>query len=186
MAEYPEEEIIKGCKENNRVMQEVVYRRHYSEYLKLCMRYTSCDADARHVLNDAFFKIFSRIAQYSGEAPFPAWMHRIVVNTCLDHVKQKMRRAKNETVTDGKLLYPIASDDDKNIIGKIGFQEIIKLIQQLPDKHRTVFNLSIFEGMSHKEIAEKLEMSYGTSQWYLSKAKELLRTKLSPTKKELP
>lgn len=166
------------------MMQEVVYRRHYSEYLKLCMRYASCDDDARHVLNDAFFKIFSRIGQYSGEAPFPAWMYRIVVNTCLDHVKQRMRRAKNETVVDDKLLSPISSDDHRDIIGRISFQEIIKHIQELPDKHRTVFNMNVFEGMNHKEIAKELNMSYGTSQWYLSKAKEMLRTKLLPAKKE--
>lgn len=166
------------------MMQEVVYRRHYSEYLKLCMRYTACESDARHVLNDAFFKIFSRISQYSGEAPFPAWMHRIVVNTCLDHVKQKMRRMKKEAVVDENTFIPLASDNHQDIIGKISFQEIIKLIQQLPDKHRAVFNMSVFEGMSHKEIAGELDISYGTSQWYLSKAKELLRTKLLPIKKE--
>lgn len=167
------------------MMQEVMYRRYYSEYLKLCMRYTSCDDDARYVLNDAFFKIFSRINQYSGEAPFPAWMHRIVVNTCLDYVKQRMRRAKNEMVADDKIFFPLSSDDHKSIISKISFQEIIKLIQELPDKHRIVFNLNVFEGMSHKEIAEELDMSYGTSQWYLSKAKELLRIKLLPVKKEM-
>lgn len=183
--EYSEEELIKGCRENSRMMQEVVYRRYYSEYLKLCMRYTSCESDARHVLNDAFFKIFSKIDQYSWDAPFPAWMHRIVVNTCLDHVKQKMRRNKKETTAEESMFFPIATNEHDHIIGKISFQEIIMLIQELPDKHRTVFNLSVFEGMTHKEIAKELDMSHGTSQWYLSKAKELLRTKLSPIKKEV-
>ena len=111
-------------------------------------------------------------------------MHRIVVNTCLDHVKQKTRREKKERVMDDIQLSQASNGKPDFIIDKLSFNEIIKHIQDLPEKHRMVFNMSVFEGMSHKEIAEELDMSYGTSQWYLSKAKEILRTKLSSTKKK--
>lgn len=177
--EYSEEDIIKGCKEDNRAMQEVVYRRHYSDYMKVCLRYASCEPDAKQLLNDAFYKIFSHINQYNYDGPFAAWMRRIVVNTCLDHVKQKMRREKKEKLVENDKLPDILRASENTALGKIGFNEIIKQIQELPEKHRTVFNLNVFEGMSHKEIAKELNISYGTSQWYLSKAKELLREKIS-------
>ncbi|HTN47257.1 MAG TPA: RNA polymerase sigma factor [Flavipsychrobacter sp.] len=180
--EYSEAEIIAGCQKGDRTMQEVLYRRHYSEYLKLCLRYASCEPDAKQIMNDAFFKIFSRIDQYNFDGPLGAWIRRIVVNTCLDHVKQKMRRERKERAMDNDQLHLATSDRGSFIIDNLSFNEIIKHIQELPEKHRAVFNMSVFEGMSHKEIADELEMSHGTSQWYLSKAKEMLRMKLSPVK----
>lgn len=142
------------------------------------MRYTNTMPDAEQCLNDGFYKIFTKIAQYDNAGSFEGWMKRIVINTCLDKLKAgKNKRALSfeEINEQAPEHVPIANDALQNL----NFKEIIQSLQQLPETHRMVFNLNIFEGYSHKEIAKLLSIKEGTSFWYMNQARELLKKELS-------
>jgi len=177
--ELTEQEIIAGCKNKDRKVQEYLYRRYYADYRKICGRYADCEPDEKTLLNDAFFKIFTRIEQYNYEGALEAWMRRIVVNTCLDYVRQRKRMGKAEITKEQEHFADLNIATANSAIGALGYKELMLLVQSLPDTHRTVFNLNIFEGFSHSEISKVLHISEGTSQWYLSKAREMLRRKIA-------
>ncbi len=175
MGQYSEQDIIKGCQENNRVYQEHVYRQYYSLFLKICARYARNLEDAEQLLNDGFLRIFNNIRGFNGTGSFEGWMKRIMVNSCLDYLKSK--QIKEAERTDYKEVLP---EDSKLSLGpdavkQLEFKELLQIIQTLPTMSKTVFNLYVFEGFSHKEIAEMLQISEGTSSWHLHKARHQLQ-----------
>lgn len=161
-------------------MQGYLYKKYYSDFLKICLRYANTMHDAEQWLNDGFFKVFTKINMYDGKGSFEGWMKRIVVNTCLDNLRANKKHsalvfteiADNSSATTSA---HISNDAMQNM----GFKEIIMVLQQIPETHRTVFNLYVFEGYSHKEIAVGLGIKEGTSYWYMSQARELLKQKIS-------
>jgi RNA polymerase sigma factor (sigma-70 family) len=178
-AELTESEIIQGCIRKDRLVQEYLYRKYHSDYKKVCSRYASCEPDTRLLLNDSFYKIFTRIDQYNNDGAFEGWMRRIVVNTCLDYVKQKKRKESREMNKEQDELVSLNGHTANRAMGEIGYKELMKVIQELPETHKAVFNLNVFDGYSHNEIAKMLDISVGTSHWYLSKAREILKKKIS-------
>jgi len=177
---YTEQEIIKGCRDGNRAVQEVLYRDYYSPFMKVCVRYTKNLEDAEQVLNDGFLKIFTKIASFDGAGSFAGWMRRVMVNTCLDflrshELKTGMQMHINTDKIEDSLL---ASTTANSGLEKIEFKELVSLIQGLPAMTRTVFNLFVFEGMTHKQIAGALPISEGTSQWHVHQARHLLQKKI--------
>jgi RNA polymerase sigma-70 factor (ECF subfamily) len=113
---------------------------------------------------------------YTGTGSFEGWMRQIVVNTCLSQI----RSSKDK----GVMLPPSGAVPDSSTyamndaLSRMGLQELMRLIQSLPVNSRTVFNLYVFEGYSHKEIAGQLGISEGTSHWHLSSARQWLRSKI--------
>jgi RNA polymerase sigma factor (sigma-70 family) len=173
-------DLVARCRASDRKAQEHIFRSYYSDFLKICLRYANDQQEAEAMLSDAFFKIFTKIDSYSGTGPFEAWMRRIVVNTCLTHFRNYNSTnthtslpESDTTPTNGPNLQ--ATND---ALSRLGMQELIRLIQSLPPMSRTVFNLYIFEGYSHKEIAGHLGISEGTSHWHLSSARQWLKSKL--------
>lgn len=128
------------------------------------------------MLSDAFFKIFTRIETFKKEGSFEGWMRRIVVNTCLSHVRSATSRRSDSVEDFSTLGTQMATSNDA--ISSLGLREIAALIRQLPPMSRAVFNLYVFEGYSHKEISAELKMSEGTSHWHLSKARQWLQQKI--------
>lgn len=175
-----DQEIIAGCKAQDRKVQAGLYRQYYSDFLKICMRYAVSQQDAEQWMNDGFYKIFTRIEQYRGDGSFEGWMKRILVHTCLDNVKSVMRKQGDRymEIDDVKAQQVMAAHSD-NAIQQIGFKELVHTIQALPAMHKTVFNLFVFDGYSHKEIAQILNIKEGTSYWYVNQARELLKQRLS-------
>ncbi len=142
----------------------------------MCLRYASDEQAANSMLSDAFFKIFTRIDTYKREGSFEGWMRRIVVNTCLSHVRSTASR-RSEPVEDCG-VYGAHLSTSNEAISSLGIREIAGFIRQLPPMSRAVFNLYVFEGYSHKEISARLKMSEGTSHWHLSKARQWLQQKI--------
>ena len=175
---YSEKELIDGCLAEDRKVQRYVYERYYSDFLKVCLRYCDNTPDAKHLLNDSFFKIFTKVSQYSGAGSFEGWMRKTVVNVCLDHVRVRARNLKNVVQVEKESLENLSGHDDNSVFGKMGFDHLLKLIQELPEMSRAVFNLFVFENLSHKEIAEVLGMKEGTSSWYLNKARVEIQRKI--------
>jgi RNA polymerase sigma factor (sigma-70 family) len=177
---YSDIEIIEGCRQQQRKAQGYLYNKYYSDFMKICLRYANSMHDAEQWLNDGFYKIFTKINLYDGKGSFEGWMKRVLINTCLDNLKANKKH--------NVLLFTDMSENPpaltsahigNDALHNLGFKEIIMVLQQIPETHRTVFNLSVFEGYTHKEIAESLGIKEGTSFWYMNQARELLKQKIS-------
>jgi len=167
-------EIIAGCKKNDRKAQERLYRSFYESMMNLCVRYTKDEDDAKLVLNTGFLKVFKNIEKYdSQKAVLYTWIRTIVVNSCLDHIK-----SKQNTIVANELQESDGLQADAEVNAKVDVTEILHLIRKLPASTQAVFNLYVIEGYGHKEIAEMLQISEGTSKWHLSEARKNLKTQL--------
>jgi len=178
MPEYTEQDIIEGCKRNDRSLQEHLYKKYYSLFLKLCARYARDMHDAEQLMQDGFLKIFNHIRDYSGKGSFEGWMRRIVVNTCLDYLKSKYLKNAMQLHFPSEIGDSATFSISNNALDKIAMKDLLGIIQTLPPMSRTVFNLFVFEGYSHKEIGALLDMSEGTSQWHVNNARKNLQQKI--------
>jgi len=177
---YTDFELIEGCKKQERKAQEYLYKKYYSNFMKLCMRYAPTQHDAEQWLNDGFYKIFTKINSFDNNGSFEGWMKRVMVNTCLDQLRVgKKLKALYFTEIGENTLASIQTPTGNDALQQMGFKEIIQALQGLPETYRTVFNLHVFEGLEHKEIAGQLDIKEGTSYWYLNKAREMMKEKIS-------
>ncbi len=170
------EGLIKGLKDKKRKSQELVYQRYFGMMMSISNRYCENWDDAKEVVNSSFLKIFTKIEHYSGKGSFEGWMKKTVVNTALDHLKSKrFDQVGFEDINQMEEDVFIENDAD----WEINSEDIMKLVQSLPDATRAVFNMYIIEGYKHKEISEMLNISEGTSHWHLQNARKLLKEKLT-------
>ncbi len=170
-------DLVAACRAGDRKAQEQIFRSHYSDFLKVCLRYAADVPAAEAALSEAFYKIFTKMDSYTGAGSFEGWMRRIVVNTCLSALRGR-KEVSIELPPSGEAAEG-GGHSLNDALSRLGIQELMRLIQSLPPTRRAVFNLYVFEGYSHKEIAVELGMSEGTSQWHLSSARQWLRSKIS-------
>lgn len=136
----------------------------------VCLKYSSTRQQAEDNLQDAFLMIFNSMSQYKNKGSFEGWMKRIVINTAL----QKYRKQRVfEIIRDDYKEPEIEVEDDD-----VSVDYLLEIIQQLPDRYRQVFNLYVLDGFSHKEIAEMLNISTGTSKSNLARARVILKEKI--------
>ena len=167
---YSEEELIAKCKKGKRSAQQELYSRYSDKMLGICMRYVGNQFEAEDVLVVAFMKVFEKMDQYSGEGSFEGWIRRIMVNESLMYLrKQKQTKYHEDLETAERESASELSDSH------LEAEDLMKMIQQLPDGYRVVFNLYAIEGFSHKEIAQQLGVTEGTSKSQLSKARNMLK-----------
>lgn len=138
----------------------------------ICLRYSNSDQQAQEILNDSFLKVFENILITPEILVFRAWLRRIVVNTALDHYRKERRRLEKITNDFAEEDATIAGD----VIDKLSAEEIIKLLQELPESQRLVFNLYEIEGYSHQEIGEMLGFPAATSRTYLTRGKQRIKS----------
>ena len=139
--------------------------------MKLCYRYTNDLDTSASIYNDAMIKVFSNIGNYREDGKLMAWVKRIVVNTCIDHVRKK-------TPLQMKELHENHDSDaviENDVFIKMSNVEVKRLINQLPKNAALVFNLYVYEEYNHNEIAALLKIPGGTSRYYLSEARRLLK-----------
>lgn len=144
----------------------------YAYGMSIALRYTDSREEAAEVLNDAFMKVFDNIKKFDLERPFKPWLRRIIINTAINH----FHKHKKELELEELELTANNAVSEETIISGISYEEIIDMVQQLSPAYRTVFNLYVIEDFTHKEIADMLEISVGTSKSNLSKAKRNLRS----------
>jgi RNA polymerase sigma-70 factor (ECF subfamily) len=164
------EEIIAGCYDGSRKHQEALYNMYSSKMFGVCLTYTKDRALAQDILHDGFFKVFKKFDQYNASWSLNAWMRRIIVNTAIDHFR-KTNRISNVDFQES--VYLAGSYDGTSEISKSS--DLSDIINMLPKGAKTIFNLYTVEGYKHREIAEMLNISVGTSKSQLSKAKSVLR-----------
>ncbi len=168
-----EDELINGCKKEDRHCQRIVFERFAGKMMTVCLRYARHRLEAEDILQDAFIKIFNNIQSFHGTGSFEGWVRRIVVNTALRDIQKSS--FKNEQIG---LENTIETSEQPTAISRLSEQEILKLISHLPDGYRTVFNLYVFEDFSHREIAGQLGIEESTSRSQLTKARQMLQMQM--------
>ena len=173
-----EEELIEGCKKGKRWAQAELYNRYSASMLAVSMRYCRNVSEAEDALQEAFIRIFKYVKNFKGrhEGSLSAWIKTIVVNTTLSHNRNNKKHHYTEDVDDLHVSAdPVPLFDDEVDVSRRKQEAIMKSMQKLPVGYRTVFNLYVVEGYTHKEIAEILGISENTSKSQLSKARKYLR-----------
>jgi RNA polymerase sigma factor (sigma-70 family) len=165
--------IINGCASGNVRDQERLYRMFAPKMFGVCLRYARDRNEAEDNLQDGFVKVFSNIKSFRYEGSFEGWMRRIMVNVSLEKYRKQHLLTPLEEM--GKFEIQTVPDD---ILAKIGAEELLMLIQQLPPRYRMVFNLFVMEGMSHEEISKAMDISVGTSKSNLSRARDILKRRV--------
>ncbi len=165
-----ESDLIEGCMKGNRQMQYELYERFAPKMFGVCLRYAANTEEAEDILQEGFIKIFKKMGSYRGDGSFEGWIRRIFVNTAIEQFRKKT------------YLQPITEQEESTIEGKyisvldhLAEKDIVQLIQKLSPGYRTVFNMYVIEGYTHKQIAEALRISEGTSKSQLSRAKLILQ-----------
>lgn len=176
--------IIQSCLNGDKVSQKVLYEAFYGKMFAVCIRYTGDYYEAQDVLHDGFIKIFSHLRSFKNEGSIEGWIRRIIVNNSIDYIKQRNRLFIDNI--DDKRLENIEDKYFKEAelerLNEMKANHVMELIQKLSPAYRTVFNMYVIEDYSHKEIAEILNISVGTSKSNLSKAKIRLREILKENK----
>ena len=162
------DQLIENCKINDTKAQGELYKLFSGKLFSICLKYSRNYVEAEDNLQDAFLTIFNKIEQYKGKGSFEGWLKRIAINTVL----QKYRNERvfdiiNENVTEDAIV-----EMDEEIIP---IDYLLRIIQELPDRYRLVFNLYVLDGYSHKDIAEMLNINIGTSKSNLARARQSLK-----------
>ncbi|MBK9254306.1 MAG: RNA polymerase sigma factor [Saprospiraceae bacterium] len=168
--EGEENNFIQACIDNERWAQKQLYEMHYSMMMGVCLRYANCDEDALDILHEGFIKVFRNIEKYNSGTSLAAWIRRIIINTAIDYYRKELRR-KTEDI---EYAYYVSSSDP-DAVSQLNAEEILSALQQLTLSYRSVFNLYVIEGYSHKEIAGILGITESTSRSNLVKARTKLK-----------
>ena len=167
------------CKRGDRKAQKAVYDLLAPKMFPLCIRYMGERATAEDILQEGFVTLFSRIGSYKGEGSFEGWARKIFVNTALMHLRKKdALKMSDDLDTARNLASDITSQTEH-----IGYKELMALITALPPGFRTVFNMYVIEGYSHKEIAQALGITEITSRTQLSRARTWLQNRIKEMKR---
>jgi RNA polymerase sigma-70 factor (ECF subfamily) len=165
--------LIKACVSEDRKAQKKLYDLFASKMMMICLRYSKSDLEAEDILQESFIKIFKNLKNLREYSNVAAWIKRIVINTALNYQRSKLYLYPMVNVEYLKISY-----DENRALSGFHHDELLKMIQDLPLGCQVIFNLYAIEGYTHKEIAEKLKISEGTSKSQYSRAKTLLQLKL--------
>lgn len=183
-------ELVDGCLRGERRSQQQVYELFYGKMMAVCLRYTKNADQAKDILQDGFIKVFRSMEKFNRAGSFEGWIRRIMVNTAIDH----FRRTKNAYLLLGeeRSIEDFADADQEDVLSDSSGEEevwdvrpadVINAMQKLTPAYRTVFNLYVFEELTHKEIADLLGINIGTSKSNLAKAKHKLKKLLTTERK---
>ena len=174
------DELIRKCRKGKYKAQVELYKQCYSPFMQICKRYLRDHSIAGEVLNDSYMKVIDNLHRFELGKPFFPWANRICVNTVIDYLRKLKRQPFvldiNEYHGKDSAIQFKASD---SISSELDAEAIHAIIAALPERMRIVFNMFAIEGYSHKEIGEKMDISEGTSKWYLNQARTKLKEQLS-------
>ncbi len=168
--------LLYACKQGKQSAQKELYRRYFAYGMTVCLHYTNRQEEAEEVLNDAFFKVFKKIATFNPAYPFKSWLRKIIVNSAIDY----HRKYHNLEIQDNIIPITEATITFNQGERQLSMDDVLKIVQVLSPGYRLVFILYVVEGLSHKEIAAKLGISVGTSRSNYSKARAKLQKIISP------
>ncbi len=172
---YSEEEILSGCRKNKRQYQEILYRKYAKKMYGICLSYAGDRDLAQDMLQDSYIKIFNRIKDFKQEGSLEGWIRRIVTHTAIDHLRQQ-KRIQNYISEHNEIKEDVYESD---ALQNLQTQDVLNQVAKLPEGARVVFNLYALEGYTHNEIAEKLNITEGTSKSQFNRARKLLMSMLN-------
>lgn len=158
--------IINGCRNGSRKAQETLYRHYFSYGMSIALRYGNDREEARDILQEGFYKVFSGLDHYDASFPFKVWLRRVLINAAIDYLRRYKRRPE-------ELSEDLPPDTNSHNDGwdHLQYDDVLAAVRQLSPAYRLVFNLYAIEGFRHREIAEKLSISEGTSKSNYAKAR---------------
>lgn len=171
-----DKQLIFLCKKNDRKAQNFLFEKYKKKVLFICMRYTSTAEEAKDLLQETFIKIFKTMVTIGGDKEIeslPAWIHKIATHTSIDDFRKKKGQLFMEDVNDHFL-----SSSESTPIENMSAQELLDIIQKMPNGYQIIFNLYIIEGYNHGEISSILNISKATSRSQLTRAKSWLKQRL--------
>ncbi|MFH0894947.1 MAG: sigma-70 family RNA polymerase sigma factor [Bacteroidota bacterium] len=171
-----DKELVRKCLEQDPAAQELLYRRFASKMLGVCLRYARDRMEAEDILQDGFVKVFNKLVDFRGDGSLEGWVRRIMVNSAINAYHSNLKYLQNIEIENAKLGDSGLSDF--NALDSISVEEMLKLVQELPEGYRIVFNMYAIEGYSHKEIGGMLNITESTSKSQLSRARVTLQKKL--------
>jgi len=165
-----EEAILQGCLKNHAAAQRELYNRYSPKMLAVCYRFAHNREDAEDMLQDGFIKVFLQIHTFQNKGAFEGWIRRIIVHTCINHLKKNKRFNESVDIIQANTI-PIR---EENIPSIVQAKQIIDCIRLLPVGYRTVLNLYAIEGYSHREISDMLDIEESTSRSQYTRARQML------------
>ena len=163
-------EIIRKCCRKDKKSQEMLYKHFFGYALSIALIYNKQRNDAIDIVNDSFMKVFSEISKFDPEKPFKSWLRKVVINTSIDHFRRELRNSFFEE-KDSVLI----ADHNANVISNLAAEDVVGLLNRLPEIQKIIFILFEIEGFSHDEIGAKLRIPASSSRVYLTRAKKKLR-----------
>ena len=179
MREHSEvQEWVRACLEGNARAQRKLFKHFYGLVMRVCMRYAGSTDEATDMLNEGFLKVFSNLDKYENTGSFEAWLKRVVCNAALDYRRRFVKQVDFVNI-DELPETQVADETVNDAVARMSSQELVGLIQQLPPVTRTVFNMFVFEGFSHRDISQELNISENTSAWHVNSARTKLKEAIS-------
>ena len=166
---YTEEELVAGCVRNDRLCQELLYRKFFPTMYRMCQRHANQEEETLEILNTGFLRVFTKLHTFAFKGSLEGWIRRIIFHSLADYYRKNDKQLHFLPMEDWDA--PTASTPLENLY----FEDVISLVDKLPKATREVFWLYAIEGYSHNEIGEQLGISSGTSKWHLSNARQKLK-----------
>jgi len=173
LTNYTEKELLALCKAGDRIACKQLFDLYSGKMMALCYRFARDNNEAKDILQEGFIRVFTKLHLYSGTGSFESWLKRVIINTAIKYKEKNISKHQYIEVENIHVF-----DNAETIIEELSKEDILDLIQELPYGYRTVFNLYVIEGYSHKDIGEMLSIGESTSRSQLVKARTLLKQKL--------
>lgn len=167
-------DLAKRCAKSDRLAQKVLYERYYSKMYSLCLRYSDSKDDAKDALHDGFILLFSKIGSYRGSGSLEGWIRRLFVNNMLMKIRKNDLLKESTNVEDVSWNIPVK----ESVYDKLRGDDVVKLISQMPQGYRLIFNMVAIEGYSYEEVAKMLEVEVVSVRSQLSRARNWLKVRI--------
>lgn len=168
-----EEDLVLGCIKEDKHCQIELYKRYSGKMMAVCLRYANSRMEAEDMLQDGFIKVFDNIGKFKMEGSLEGWVRRIMVNTAINKIRAN--KVRFEEIGDDKDEFRY---EDMSVVDRMSEQDILNLINKMPQGYRYVFNMYAIEGFSHKEIADRLGIEEASSRSQYAKAKKYLQQQI--------
>jgi len=165
-------DIIQGCARNERAAQERLYKMFYPKMMAMIRRYYTDTMIAEEIINNGFLKAFKNVQSFAFKGSFEGWLRKIMFHSIADYSNVQNKYTDNILLMEKDIYF------DKSATHSLYYDDLIKLVELLPESTKIVFNLFVLEDLSHKEIAQLLKISEGTSKWHVSEARKILKGKI--------
>lgn len=173
------EELIAGCRNNDRKAQRKLYDTFSPAMFGVCLRYANSREKAEDVMMDGFMGVFKNIDQYRGDCSLESWIRSIMVKTAISHYRSERKHLMNDSLDEKEDFQMPASDRDESIITRLEAKQILEIVEQMPEDLRVIFNLRLVEGLSFKEIADELNKNENTVRVYYQRARQWLISRIT-------